>query len=81
MSCPRCVAVAWEAELQAASKAFKVGNKGSGLSLSSASCSSLDPCKKVSPSPGYSSLQSCGIGSEIEAMTDCLLPPLIALTK
>lgn len=43
MRCACCVAVAGEAALQAASRAFRVGNRGRGLSLSSTSSSSLDP--------------------------------------
>lgn len=44
MCCACFAAVALEAALQAASRAFRVGNKGSGLSLSSASSSSLLAC-------------------------------------
>ena len=48
-SWPLCVAVEWEAALQAANRALRVGNKGRGLSLSSASSSSsLAPCNKPS---------------------------------
>lgn len=73
--CSACfAAVALEAALQAASRAFRVGNKGSGLSLSSASSSSLPACMSTHQS-SIRALYKSKRGEEAECMgglIDCL---------